>query len=592
MAEPSSAAADAEAMEAPAEEPEKHVHDPFSVKVWSLFQDARATNGLRHNDHLRYRQYCSRKLRRLYVVLRFKHGKGRFKQAAFPENFSDVRWIFVPLVQAERAWAFGVQLKADNAAAAAYNARFRHRSIQRFAKAVGYAKKLERVCKIHCDQRTQLECEAYTAFLEGTWSLEKEKWSEAKAKLLRCKKLAEHLALAAEPAEATLFRNQLIQDLGPMLRECRYNLGEAEDDNDDDDSSNQVTSSGKSVKAAAGGLSYRGRDISVPSDKITAKLTKCLEMAKALQAESEAEETLAAAVGEKYGELSVEFGDALKDIHAQLIEAGADGDGETADWRTTEAFTREISTCMNIERNLLLLRNHLAKLDDIEDATTSEARRFCRPEEGMRFCDLLKEDFQSLSQLPDASESLEATLSTLTKAVLDYRCLYLALCHTSMGKTLEAAALLEMLGARLEEAAADGGDAPEPVGRLQRLFKQLRVQLPSRVASWRCRVLVQLAKAGRKEKSADPEVVSSGLLSHQKPKQDALAAFPPKFRDIPCKPLLFDLAFPLIECPDIESLLPKRKAEGQKKGAAAAVAGALGKVAGLGGRLGGFFGRK
>jgi len=316
-------------------------------------------------------------------------------------------------------------------------------------------------------------------------------------------------------------------------------------------------------------------------------------MAKSLQAESDAEETLAAAGGEKYGELSVEFGDALKDIHAQLIAAGADGDGETADWRTTEAFTREISVCMNIERNLLLLRNHLAKLDEIEDATTSETRRVCRPEEGMRFCDLLKEDFQSLSQLPDASDSLEATLSALTKAVLDYRCLYLALCHTSMGKTLEAAALLEMLGARLEEAAADVDKAPEPVGRLLRLFQQLRVKLPSRVASWRCRVLVQLAKASRKDKSADPEVASSGLLSNQKPKQDALAAFPPKFRDIPCKPLLFDLAFPLIEAPDIEALLPKIKSDGQKKGAAAAVAGALGKVAGgLGGRLGGLFGRK
>eukprot|EP00930_Biecheleria_cincta_P035370 TRINITY_DN2432_c0_g2_i1.p1 TRINITY_DN2432_c0_g2~~TRINITY_DN2432_c0_g2_i1.p1 ORF type:complete len:592 (-),score=150.53 TRINITY_DN2432_c0_g2_i1:94-1869(-) len=591
MAEPSSAAADAEATEAPAEEAEKHVHEPFSVKVWSLVQDARATNGLRHNDHLRYRQYCARKLRRLYVVLRFKHGKGRFKQVAFPEDFSDVRWIFVPLVQSERAWAFGVQLKADNATAATFNARFRHRSIQRFAKAVAYAKQLEAVCKVHCDQRTQLECEAYTAFLEGTWSLEKEVWSEAKTKLLRCKKLAEHLALAAEPAEAALFRNQLIQDIGPMLRECRYNLGEAEDG--DDDSSKKVASDGKSVKAAAGGLSYRGCDISVPSDKIATKLRKCLEMAKALQAESEAEETLSAEVGEKYGELSVEFGDALKDIHAQLIAAGADGDSETADWRTTEAFTREISTCINIERNLLLLRNHLAKLDDIEDATTSEARRMCRPEEGMRFCDLLKEDFQSLSQLPETSESLEATLSTLTKAVLDYRCLYLALCHTSMGKMLEAAALLEMLGARLEEVAADVKDAPEPVGRLQQLFQQLREQLPSRVSSWRCRVLVQLVKASRKEKSADTEVVGSGLLSNQKPKQDALAAFPPKFRDIPCKPLLFDLAFPLIEAPDIESLLPKRKADGQKKGAAAAVAGALGKVAGgLGGRLGGLFGRK
>ena len=71
----------------------------------------------------------------------------RHHEATFPENFDDPKWIFIPLVQTERAWAFGVpsskpnsnflatrlccsqisirsccsqkvQLKADNAAAA------------------------------------------------------------------------------------------------------------------------------------------------------------------------------------------------------------------------------------------------------------------------------------------------------------------------------------------------------------------------------------------------------------------------------------------------------------------------------------------
>ena len=62
--------------------------------------------------------------------MRFKHGKKHFKQAraarvarsarapraveawhheaTFPENFDDPKWIFIPLVQTERAWAFGV----------------------------------------------------------------------------------------------------------------------------------------------------------------------------------------------------------------------------------------------------------------------------------------------------------------------------------------------------------------------------------------------------------------------------------------------------------------------------------------------------
>lgn len=112
----------------------------------------------------------------------------------------------------------------------------------------------------------------------------------------------------------------------------------------------------------------------------------------------------------------------------------------------------------------------------------------------MRFCELIKEDLAALAQLPESSPDLEAPqrrrsvqeshkstwmllvhytsftigqacrvqeggpstafvftvawpnvatlqlfwLSPLEKAVLDYRCMYLALCHTALGKLLEA----------------------------------------------------------------------------------------------------------------------------------------------------------
>ena len=57
--------------------------------------------------------------------------------------------------------------------------------------------------------------------------------------------------------------------------------------------------------------------------------------------------------------------------------------------------------------------------------------------------------------------------------VLDTRCLYLALCHTAIGKLLEAAALLEMLTGRLDETFAGS-----PLPRLDGLFQQVQQQLP------------------------------------------------------------------------------------------------------------------
>mmetsp|Transcript_43277 Transcript_43277/g.80634 ORF Transcript_43277/g.80634 Transcript_43277/m.80634 type:complete len:143 (+) Transcript_43277:930-1358(+) len=142
-----------------------------------------------------------------------------------------------------------------------------------------------------------------------------------------------------------------------------------------------------------------------------------------------------------------------------------------------------------------------------------------------------------------------------------------------------------MLMTRVDEAS--GNEQPGLLSRLQSLFAHIQQQLPSRVARWRCRILVQLAKVSKKKKDADVEEAAD-LTTQKGVKQDALATFPPKFRDVPCKPLLFDLAFPCIEAPNLDAILPKKQ-EGKGRQAVAAVAGALG---GLGSRLGGWMGRK
>jgi len=132
---------------------------------------------------------------------------------------------------------------------------------------------------------------------------------------------------------------------------------------------------------------------------------------------------------------------------------------------------------------------------------------------------------------------------------------------------------------------------PEPMRRVQPLFEEVHGGLPARVAQWRCRGMAELC-AETKKRPKDGSAPAA-----QKPKEElaALGTFPPEFRDITCKPLLFDLAFPAIVAPDIEEMLGSRK-KTDEKGLAGRVAGGLGRVAGglggLGGRLGGFLGRK
>jgi len=551
---------DDERAEGDEEGPKGPTHEPFSFKLMETVQKQQSSNGLRHNDHLRYRQYCSRRLRRLFNALRFKHGKGRFKNVPFPDDFQDVRFLEIPLVAAERAWSYGVQLKADNAAASVLNPQWRHHSIQRFSKAVKWGQMLEAVCKIHADQRTQMEAEAYTAFLDGVYLVEKEEWSAALGRISRCKKVCEYLSLASNSEEGAFLKAKA-QELAPLLRECKYNLGMAYDGNDDDDDKPRPAGA---ARADMSGLSYRGQHLAVPSDKIQDKLSKCLQMVSEVKVDGEDR----AVVIEKYGEVSVEFGDVLKDIHSDMIQAGADG--QTAEWKMLEAFARQYSISMNAKRNLLLLLGHFEKLERLEEVTSVDARRACRPEEGTRFCDMLQDAIFSLEELPEKTPEIASALSAYKMIVQNCRCLFMALCYASLGKTLESAALLDMLRARVDDVEL--GDAlPDPLGRLHVLFERLQAELPTRVIQWRCRGLATLSASAAKDgETGGAPQKSTGLEEH------GFAVFPPQLREVPCKPLLFDLAFPCIEPPDFDKLESKNAGADDKKGLLRRVAGGIG----------------
>jgi signal recognition particle subunit SRP68 len=468
-----------------------------------------------------------------------------------------------------------VQFKADNANSQTYQARWRLHSARRFAKAAYWAEFLEKQCTVHADQRTQREAEAYTAFMMGTVLLEKESWAEALDKLQRCKKVCEQLALASDPAEAKLFKDH-IQELVPAIRECKYKSGKRDMQEDGDEDLGPISRSG-----GLEGLEYRGHGLASPSDKIKEKLTKCLQLAKDTKVSDDQQ---SAAVIEKYGEVVADFSDLLNDIHADMITSK---DLSEDEWRLIEAFAREMSICLNIERNLVLLWNHLVKLESIVDISSQEARKTCRPEEGMRFCDLLKEDLENLRDLPKTSSGISDTLTKYQDVAKNCRCLFLALCQILLNKPLESAALFEHLHNR--EECEVGEVLEEPLDRLHARFEQIAENLPNRVTQWRCRGLAQLCgKQNAKAKEQDTKDSA------------AAASFPPRVKDIPCKPLLFDLAFPCIEPPDFDErnahlptqeLLPKNRAsqggaDGQKG------PGILGRVAGgIGSRLGGLWGR-
>lgn len=94
----------------------------------------------------------------------------------------------IPLMNAERAWAYSMDLKkeAENNSAKASNKR--HHSIQRLAKAAAWAAELARLAAERCDTRGALEAEAYASWMGGLLALEREAdWHSALAQLSRSK---------------------------------------------------------------------------------------------------------------------------------------------------------------------------------------------------------------------------------------------------------------------------------------------------------------------------------------------------------------------------------------------------------------------
>lgn len=98
------------------------------------------------------------------------------------------RHLQIVLVSAERAWAHAMQLKqeAQNDEAAA--AKKRHTALRRLRKASTWASELARIAGKVCDNRSQVEADAYASWMAGNLLMEKESdWQRALAAYTRAR---------------------------------------------------------------------------------------------------------------------------------------------------------------------------------------------------------------------------------------------------------------------------------------------------------------------------------------------------------------------------------------------------------------------
>lgn len=196
-------------------------------------------HGLKHGDYQRYRQYCAKRLNRIRKALGYVQAsaiKNRMQFSKKPvttqlvfdskKNEKDaVLLLYIPMICAERAWAYAMQLKQE----IEKDPRKRYHMIRRFRKAVVFSDQLKTLCNSdasRCDARTKLETTAYADYLRGIYFFEVENWAKAAELLKKSQTIYEQLLKVINDEELLGIYKQRIDEIKPTLRYCAFNIGD------------------------------------------------------------------------------------------------------------------------------------------------------------------------------------------------------------------------------------------------------------------------------------------------------------------------------------------------------------------------------
>src|ERR1700710_185212 len=103
-----------------------------------------------------YSQYCSQHTRRLRKALGLAHSSANkpYQKKETPDEITDSRYLNLLLFQAERAWAYAMELKRESGS----ESRKHFHVVKRLRRAAQHAGELSAVTEKHsADKRTQLD---------------------------------------------------------------------------------------------------------------------------------------------------------------------------------------------------------------------------------------------------------------------------------------------------------------------------------------------------------------------------------------------------------------------------------------------------
>ncbi|XP_053694455.1 signal recognition particle subunit SRP68 [Sabethes cyaneus] len=565
----------------------------FNIEILRVIKDLQQQHGLRHGDYQRYRGYCSRRVKRLRKTLNLPQGdKRHFRKrdvtlANLERDNSDERFIHIPLMLAERAWAYAMQLRQESNT----EPRKRFHLVGKLRKATVYALQLQELCASdYCDARTKLEAEAYSAWIHGSLHFELSLWKTAAENLKKAQVIYENLARALPEEEQVIYKAK-VDELNPSLRYCAYNIGENASMNDllemrgqgmlDNLSSLVAQSKAESMEAFQT-TQWRGRKVTVRPEKVRMfllsiqELAKSIERAKGFPAKIELVENVL-----------MDCKDAISAIKDEIKQdPKLRSSNESGTMTATQYLLTYLSYTrlkLTLERNLLLVAQSKLSLDDpnVSDKAQIEGKK-AKPQDLSRLYEIILQNVSEMQQLAgmESDAAYQSEIETLALSFKSFRCYYIAITLVALKRWREAVAMYERSTKYASEAVASKAISSD--FDLREELKQLVQTIEGCKFSAHANSVLEddseeSVLYGRSTKTTKPlyERLSvykeDASLNSRNPNVFKLT---PEMQPIPAKPLFFDLALNFVEFPSLEDKI-------EQKGGSKQTAGMSGFVKGL-----------
>jgi signal recognition particle subunit SRP68 len=546
---------------------------PLSYDILVKIREKQLQNGLRLQipEYNRYRQYCATRLGRLRKKLDFRHSKKHQKftpltlDAERIRGRPDVRFIVMVVFQAERAWAYAMHLKQSNYEKD--DSRIKIHSIRRFVKAVEWSELLEKLAKEVADDKTQLEAQAYHAWLSGNLLLEREKWDEALKKFNNAKTIYASLGNIYGASARRELYHQRVEEIEPAIRFCRHSLrGEDADIITELDSTvnpalDMIKSKLESVledtrakqAKTMESIEWAGKRIPVDNDKVRIAIINGEELRKEVASVKTYESKLRV-----YDKLFMVCNDAIR-IIKDLIKKSQGDDKSVANLRFLHTFVAHNLLQRTVDRNVMMISNMVGRVE----RKKSIASKTINAGDVVRLYETLLQNIEDMQQLPgvEDDEKLMQQLKDKESLFKAHRCFYLAQGYENNEKWREAYVLYDRAAQQLQNVKKnipELDDLPSTDQILDAIKKGKLIAQAQEVLSQRSNkkeVAKDQVDSSKKQVSVYQNL-GAFEVSTVKDKP-YLIAFPPEFEIIPAKPVFFDIASNEINYPDLSDQIKK-----------------------------------